>query len=948
MRIIKTIVAAIVLIICGNFAIAQNNVTAPLPADSAFRTGKLENGLTYYIRKAANLAGRAEFFIVHNVGSLQEEDNQRGLAHFLEHMAFNGTKNFPGKKLLNYFGSIGVKFGANINAYTSMERTVYNISAVPVQREVVIDSALLALHDWSHYISCEPAEVEAERGVVREEWRRGDDARTRMNKGILKFQQTGSRFAERDVIGLPEIINTFSRQTLIDYYHKWYHPGLQAVIVVGDVDPDVIEKKIKARFSSIPKAVNPAKRETYTIPDNKEPIVGYFTDPETKAISVRVAVKIPNLSQEEMQTKRSIYDEVIRNTFLEMFKVRCQVAQESQDSMFRNAIPIFGKLSYASQTFTTTALPYSVKTIFKSLRGIVEEYERASRYGFSKEEFDQAIVRVKKGAEQNYLRTRKPKNEDYVSAAVDHFTRQYPIVKPDDYYKISMEYIKSIAVENVNEALSSILSDENRVIIFSIPESDREYLPSKEEIYKMIEEVKNSELDRFTPVVEKQLTIRKDLKGGVITAERAVTSKELGIKYEKQLDSATEWILSNGAKVIWKEEGASKKYVSMRAFRKGGYMLPYDTKQIKIAESFLSMYSVDGFNRPEMQKLGGSKSISVKPSIGYRSVEFSGNYTLKDSLEFWNLLYSYFTAVTADETQIANFKNQLLKNINTPKGENAIFTDSVSTLKFASQPLKGKLTKEDVAAINAQSLTTMYNNLFAGADGYTFVFSGPIPAAKAKELIVKYIGSLEKGTSNAGMQLTSREPVKRRGEVSLRYKAKNMLSSKASVGRLYFGEAPYNAQSNMYSRFIAYILRERYMKSIREERGGTYHVGVTNEIMKYPYEHVEFSVEFDTDPALVDELLMVVQQEADNFVKNGPTEKEMKEITLYLQKVYQDRKEETVWPAVIVNNLKGEVSLQETEKEFLPKVKAGDIQKFAKKIFKSGNRMTFVFEPEKR
>jgi len=948
MRIIKNIVAAIALIICGNFAIAQNNHTSLLPADSAYRTGKLENGLTYYIRKAANPAGRAEFFIVHNVGSLQEEDNQRGLAHFLEHMAFNGTKNFPGKKLLNYFGSIGVKFGANINAYTSMERTVYNISAVPVQREVVLDSALLALHDWSHYISCEPAEIEAERGVVREEWRRGDDARTRMNKGIMKFQQTGSRFAERDVIGLPEIINTFSRQTLIDYYHKWYHPGLQAVIVVGDIDPDVIEKKIKARFSSIPKAVNPAKRENYTIPDNKEPIVGYFTDPETKAVSVRVTVKIPNLSPEEMQTRQYIYDEVIRNTFLEMFKVRCQVAQESLDSMFRGAVPVFGKLSYASQTFTTTALPYSAKTIFKSLRGLIEEFERVRMYGFSKEEFDQAIVRVKKGADQNYLRNRKPKNPDYVSFAVDHFTRQYPIVKPEDYYKISTEYIKSITHEDVNASLPVILSDNNRVIIFSVPESDKKYLPSQEEIYKMIEEVKSSDLDRFTPVREKKLTIRKDLPGGKILTERAVSSKELSIKHEKQLDSATEWTLSNGARVIWKEEGATKKYVSMRAFRKGGYMLPYDAKQIKIAESFLSMYTIDGFNRLEMQKLGGSKSISVKPSVGYRNVEFTGSYTLKDSVEFWNLLYSFFTAVTADENQIANFKNQLLKNLNTPKGENSIFIDSVSSLKFISQPMKSKLTKEDIAAINSASLTTMYNNLFAGADGFTFVFSGPIPASKAKELIVKYIGSLEKGAAVAEKQFAHKEPVKRKGEVSLRYKAKNMLSSKASVGRIYFGEVPYNAQSNMYSKFIAYILRDRYMKSIREEKGGTYHVGVTNDIMKYPNEQVEFSVDFDTDPALVDELLVIVQQEIDNFVKNGPTEKEMKEISLYLQKVYQDRKEEILWPAIIANSIKGEVSLQETEKEFLPKVKASEIQKFAKKIFNSGNRMTFVFEPEKK
>ncbi|MFA6770244.1 MAG: pitrilysin family protein, partial [Bacteroidales bacterium] len=287
----------LLLVMLFSFAIGFSqsfDVSQNLPIDKNFKIGKLENGLTYYLREAKNPEGRAEFFIVHNVGSLQENEDQRGLAHFLEHMAFNGTKNFPDKSLLEYFGGIGVKFGYNINAYTSMDRTVYNISAVPVKlRSTIIDSALLALHDWSHYISCEQEEIDKERGVVREEWRRGDDARTRMMKSINRVVQTDSRFAERDVIGLMSVVDNFSRETLIDYYHKWYRPDLQAVIVVGDIDIDDIEQRIKERFSTIPKIENGAVKEIYSIPENKKPIIAFNTDPESKAISVRIVIKIP-------------------------------------------------------------------------------------------------------------------------------------------------------------------------------------------------------------------------------------------------------------------------------------------------------------------------------------------------------------------------------------------------------------------------------------------------------------------------------------------------------------------------------------------------------------------------------------------------------------------------------------------------------------------------------
>jgi len=949
MRIKISFIAALVFVLCSSVAFAQKfAVSEPLPLDGQYKIGKLENGMTYYIRAAKNPAGRAEFFIIHNVGSLQEEDSQRGLAHFLEHMAFNGTKNFPKKRLLEYFGSIGVKFGANINAYTSMERTVYNISAVPsLLRSTIIDSALLALHDWSHYISCEPAEIEAERGVVREEWRRGDDARTRMMKGIMRVEQTGSRFAQRDVIGNPKIINAFTRQTLVDYYHKWYRPDLQAVIVIGDINPDDIEKRIKARFSSIPAAQNPAKREIYSIPDNEEPIVGFNTDPESKAFSVRMIIKLPVLPASEMQTKKAVYEEIVRSTFLEMFRSRCLVAQESPDSAFRAAVPVIGAISYAAKSFTTTLMPHKNKETFKALKGLIVEVERASKYGFYQEEFNDAVVRVKKSLDQNSLRAKNPKNSDFVSAAVDNFTRNYPLISTEDYYKLSKECLSSITLEDINSNLPNILTEKNRVVIFAVPESDKAYLPTKEEVLAMMKEVKNSDLDKFIPAAEKQLVGNSNIKPGNILSERKVTSKDLGIVFERQLDSATEWVLDNGTRVIWKQEDSSKKEIKMRAFKTGGFSVPVDPKQLRVFESFIPSLSVNGFNKLELQKMLGKKTVIVKLDMGYRHAGITGSFMPKDSVIFWNLLYSYFNNVSVDNRSLNNFKNALIKNIEASTSESSKFRDSVNSLKYSSHPLKNDFDKNFIKSITAEYLLSAYDEVFGNASGYTFVFSGSMPAAEAKASVVKYIGSLKGENAEAAPVYKYKEPIMNTGEVSLRYKAENLLSTKASVSRIYYAKAPYSPETNMYSKFIAYILRDRYMKSIREERGGTYHVGVANELLKYPEGSVQILIDFDTDPKLVDELLQVVQDEIDIFVKDGPTEKEMKEIKLYLQKVYQDRKVETVWTGIIADAIKGDENFAFSEPKMLDKTTAADIKKFAGKVFKSKNRMTFVFEPKK-
>lgn len=946
MKIIKkyTILLAAILFAASVFA-QGIDFSGKLPLDKNFKIGKLENGMTYYIRNAQNPKGKAEFFIVHNVGSLQENDDQRGLAHFLEHMAFNGTKHFPDKQLLEYFGSIGVKFGANINAYTSMERTVYNISAVPTERSSVIDSALLALHDWSHYISCEPEEVEAERGVVREEWRRGDDSRTRMMKAIMKFEQTGSRFAQRDVIGLPEIINTFSRQTLIDYYHKWYRPDLQAVVVVGDIDIQDIEKRIIERFSTIPKVENGAVREKYSVPDNKKPIVGYHTDPESKALSVRMTIKIPHLSSDERYTYKAQYDELVKALFHDMFKVRVQVAAEGPDSLFRALVPVFGNISYASGTFTTTSLPINNKSTLNAVKGIFIEVERARQHGFDNEEFAPALKRVKRQLDVNYSRVKNPKNSDYVSFAVDHFTREYPLLDINANYKLSKELIERITVEDINNNLDRILNPENRVIIFSVPESDKQYLPTEDQVLALLDEIQHTSLDKFIPVTDKEMVMKNTPSPGKIIKERALTYKDLNIKYDKNLDSTVEWTLENGAKVIWKEEHGKNKTVSMRAIRPGGYSKHDDPAILRVMDRFMLYYQVNGFNRNELAKWSSSKGILVKPSLAYRYNEMSGSFEIKGAEDFFRLLHMFFTDVSVAESDVNNTRNQMLKNIRTDQGEVNRFRDSVNSLKFSYSPMYEKFTEEFVNSLTTKKLTDLYYSHFGNPDGYTFIFTGPMEASKGKAFAEKYIASL-KGEKFKSPAPKYKEPKLSQGEISLRYKAKNMLSTKASVSRLYSGKAAYTPENGLMTKFITYILRDRYMKSIREEKGGTYHVGVTGDISRLPENSISFSVDFDTDPALVDELLEIVQLEIDKLVAEGPTEKEMKEIKLYLEKVFKDQLEEPSWLAIISDALKSVPDISTPAKKLLDRMDAVEIQKFAKSIFSTGNRMTFVFEPE--
>ncbi len=921
------------------------DISKELPVDPSFVIGKLDNGLTYYIKESKLSENRADFFIAHNVGSLQEEENQRGLAHFLEHMAFNGTKHFPNKQLLSYFESIGVRFGANVNAYTSMSRTVYNISEVPVNRSTVIDTALLALHDWSHYINCLPEEIESERGVVREEMRRGDDPLTRTMQAISQIQRTGSMFANRLPIGTAEVIENFKHRELIDFYHKWYRPSLQAVIIVGDIDAKDIEKRIIERFSTIPRPKNEAEKTIYTIPDNVEPIVGYFTDPETKASSVRMTIKIPHRSIEERQTEAFIYDQIVYDLFREMFSARCVENAKATDADYRFIIPVFGEIDYACKTFTATAMPAKGKDLQTALRGILTEVERVRQHGITNLELDNAKRIVRANIRKQQSDQGRPKaNKDLISYVVDNFTRNRPLVDQTELLKLSGVILDKIQIEDINANIEQILNSNNRIIIFAAPESEKESLPSEQEVLSLVDKMQNAKYEQYTPVAQKDLELSSQIIPGKIIESKKITSKDLGIDYKIPLDSTTELRLDNGARIIWKESYDGGKQIRLSAFTPGGYARNNSIEELILLKNFMRYYNASNLNWNDLKEWKHTNGIRLSQAVNKRTDNYSGNFYPQNSENFFKLLYTHFDDVSVDETDLIKFKQQYLKAIGEEKNEGKLFADSVRTLTYLHDPIRTKFDTLTIESLSIEKLENLYNEHFSNAGEFTFIFIGPMPVEKAAPMIEKYIGSI-KTINREDKKLQNKDQALNKGVVELYYTAENTISTKASVAITYHANVDYNAVSYVNTLFLRDVLSRRCYNSIREERGGTYHVGVTAGLTKYPSPQLSLDIEFSTNPAMVSELLEVAKDEAEQLAKKGPTKTEIEEIRKYRLKAL-DKKIPTPWANIITQAILNDDFLDTTNLELYENVDAKSVHKLAKKLFNSGNIMTFVFDPQ--
>ena len=922
---------------------AQSFIDKKLPIDLSVRVGQLENGITYYIKHHQEPKGRGDFFIVHNVGALQEEDNQNGLAHFLEHMAFNGSTHFPDNGMLDYTASIGVRFGYNVNAYTSRDRTVYNVSNVPLVRESIVDSLLLIMHDWSGFLALAPDKIEKERGVIREEWRQGSDSRNRMNDKQMQLEYAGSKFAERDVIGNPEIIRTFERQTLVDFYQKWYRPNLQAVIVVGDVDVDVIESKIKKLFSTIPKPINPTPKEVYTLDDSPNPVIATVSDPETKVFGVKILFRHPYPSPKERLMESFIRNDLRRAIFLEMIKDRFTTIEKSDTASWRRAVAVTSNLNVLRRTLMITLIPQKDSNLIRSLRGVEVEVERIRRFGFSESNFLEAKAKVANSQERVVEQLRQINNTQMVTRYIDHFTREMPYMTIQDQIAITQQLLMEIDYEDVSDMASLMLNHDTHFIIFNVPDQAIERVPSNETVLEMLHSVQSGYIHPFETESPKEVILlpnSHDLTpGSVVQTNRVV-----------EFD-AEEWTLSNGLRVIWKELASTNGWpeVSLRATNTGGYNRNTDYAGLHLLNNYIrSGASIGDIDKEELRAALAPLRLSLTPFLNKEESGYNGSAWAKDFESLLQLVYRYMTDPNFLASYYQKTMDRIREDIEKPKTEVGIYQDSLERVKYNNHPWLTEGKSSDLLNYDYNRLQTLYHQQFGNPADFTFYIAGSLPTLQAKTLVEKYLGSL---TGFKPEIITNQTFEIADGVREIRFQGKSAITPKATISRVYHGDLTLDAKNNATLNYLSYILSERYLKSIREEEGGTYYISARSSVREFPFQKCYLTINFTTNPQMAEMLLDAVESGIAELAKTGPTLQEVTQAKLYFQKQHLERNEkDTKSPGVWIGRMRTfdriGINLKTDDPEIFSSVTPQEVQQLCQSIYTQGNCFTTQYIQE--
>ena len=662
-------------------AFAQQN--QPLPVDPNVRTGTLENGLTYYIRHNKLPENRADFYIAQKVGSMQEEDNQAGLAHFLEHMAFNGTKNFPGKTMLDYLQDNGIKFGTNINAYTSFDETVYFMSNIPTTNQNLMDSALLVLHDWSNAILLEEDELESERGVIREEWRTRGGAQQRLWDQLLPKMYPESKYAHRMPIGSIDVINNFKPEEIRAYYHKWYRPDLQGIIVVGDFDAEELEQKVIELFSPIPLEEERAERVYYPVSDNEEPIVAIATDKEARNTQIMVFYKHDPIPQELRNTQAGYLSEYILSAASSMMNLRFAEITQKPDAPFTSAYAYDGDYFVAKTKDAWTVIAGSAEDkIDDALAAVVRETERVRQHGFTAAEYEVARTNIINRYEEAYNNRDKQRNSSYSQEYVRAFTDGEPFPGIEFEYQFIQSIAPQIPVEAVNQTLLQLLGDDNIVIAVTGPEKEELTYPTEEELLAVLAGVKTETIEAYEGVsIDEPLVAEPPAPGKITRVER-----------DEAMDAAV-WTLENGMKVILKETDFKDDQIMMIAASTGGYS-PFaedDPINSRMMGSVMSLGGVGNFSATDLPKVLAGKTASARPGINLTTQLFNGSSSIRDFETMLQLVYLYFTSPRKDAEAFQSFIQRSEIQLRNQEAEPMVaFSDSVTHAIYGDNPLTGR------------------------------------------------------------------------------------------------------------------------------------------------------------------------------------------------------------------------------------------------------------------
>ncbi len=921
-------------------AAAQMN--QPIPTDPELRTGKLENGMTYYIRHNEKPKGQADFYILHDVGAIQENDSQQGLAHFLEHMAFNGTKNLPGKQLTEYLETVGVKFGANLNAGTSWDYTCYNMKDVPTSREGIIDSALLILHDWSHFIALEPKEIDSERGVIMEELRTRDGASWRSTMKLLQALGKGTKYEHRNLIGYLDGLKSFRHKELEDFYAQWYRPDYQAVVVVGDIDVDAVENKIKTLMADIPApAADASQKETIVVPDNEEPIVSIFTDPEMQGTKVQLFIKRPALPEQLANTVVAEANNVIEAYMTTMENARLQEIAMQPDAPFLGAGMGTGDVIGIIPTLNATVFVAMTQDgkLARSFETLCTELERVRRHGFTQGEFERAQENLMRQAERTYANRNDRRNGEFVQTYLNNYSKNTPMPDAETEWQLDSMLIKMLNVDAVNAFAAQTITPNNQVIIVTAPEKEGLAAPTAEELLAIRDKVTAGEVAAYEDNVVKEPLIPEGtvLKGSPVkkTAEDA----ELG---------TTEWTLANGAKVVVKHTDFKADEVRMSAVAKGGLSVLSDGEFYmgEMMPAVNSMSGVGKFPATELKKQLSGKTASVQPSVENYASAMKGVCSPKDIETMLQLLYLNFTQPRFDRNDYDNLIKMLRSQLeNARTNPDYLMQEKVIDVTYGHNPRRQMISNEIIDKFDFERLPAVYAKLYPGANGFVFTFVGNIDPETLKPLAEKYIGSIPAARKPLNYVDDKVEPVK--GEVAEEFTAP-MQQPKVSVVYYFSGKMPYTFKDKVALTFLTQALDSRYLISIREEKGGTYGVSVQGSTEYIPRETYDMTISFDTNEEMADELCEIVMKEIEEIAANGPRSEDIEKTREFMLKSWKNSLEmNSGWMNYIQAKYGSGLDYVGQYEQAVRNLTNADVQALAKKLLADGNLVKVIMRPAK-
>ncbi len=825
-----------------------------LPIDPQVRVGVLDNGLRYYLRRNTEPENRAELYLAIDAGAILEDESQLGLAHFVEHMLFNGTRRYPDEELIDFLESTGMRFGPDVNAYTSFDETVYTLT-IPTDSALIVEQAFDVLEDWAGYATLSDEMIDRERGVVMEEWRMSDqNAQGRINDKVIPVLLHDSRYKDRLPIGKPEIIEGASYETIRSFYTSWYRPDLMAVVAVGDFDPDTFETKIKEHFITLEKPDEPARRPTYDVPGHEETLYEVVTDPEYPVATVSVYYKRPS---EPLETLADYRERLIASLFNGMLNDRLAEISRRGDAPFI-AANVFKGAFVRPAEFYGLGTRIDEDSVLAGLESVLTEAARVRQHGFTTTELARQKLETQRSYERAYNERDKTNSAAFAQEYVSHFLAGEPTPGIAYEYEAVRRLLPDISVDEVNALSEELLASENRAVIAIMPEKEGVTPVTELQLASVLESVDESSVAAYVDDVQDISLIEEPIEAGTVVSESSID--ELGVTVVE---------LGNGVQVVMKPTDFKADEVKFTAFSPGGSSLVDDDEAFEAETSaqIVSRSGVGPFNRTQLEKLLAGKVVSVAPYVSELEEGFRGSASPQDLESLFQLIHLYFTQPRADDDAVESYQNQMRSSLeNRASDPVAVFNDSLSAALYSGHIRRIAPTMKMVASVDTEDAAQYYRERFANAGDFTFVFAGNFDVEILKELAQTYLGSLPSvGQEEEPLDVAPDMP-----DDVLETTVHKGVGQQSWVAMAFHGPFEYDREHRHKIRALADVLRIVLRRDLREDRGGVYGVSINSSTSDWPDEEYTMFIYFSCAPDRVDELSEAVLAQIENLKSQGP------------------------------------------------------------------------------